>query len=618
MKRGNIVNYRPNYRNHYTDRRKTSAQSQVNNSVVNRMSAANNQTTTGGSNTAGFYNLEEMITYIRENPNVAFGIHQQLTHAPHQDHLNAPMDSSTPQTPKRILDTSENNGTQVSKQQRVLPNGKQSNRNQTSVSIIPSQAKAPNNNNAQQAQAQEERKQEHRITFEQLKRAVASNLPCFLIEYEQTENMKDRPSDVSAASFIVDHFRHQGIAITFSLVGHMGNKLKLGVNNKEAYATLISTDKWPAQINSINIKVIKPKFIPDSFALVARYVPLQYNDDYVKEEIGRNLQSAENIRRIQYRFERRSNDFRFIVKDLREYNTTLKLGRISIGNSLCTITPFLAGNRMTYCTRCWCVGHLREKCNLQRPRCRICLASLIDGQNHECSNIARCAQCDGSHHSLSSECEKVIQYRADLKEQVNNALSTGKLKRLLPHDHNQQTQFQLNQNDFQPLPQPLMPAAAPWRNASIQPSAAANSIGNEDITKMLVSLNQNIVDMKEYWHRIEGKMDRLNGKTDQITLDTELHYETLTKLLPLLLSIIQDFIWPMTSTTFNAAKLEKQQPTLQKYYNSMELILSHLNTDYTSRRKRSMSPPPRLSPTEQLSESTNANQTIGSDQNMSK
>ena len=98
--------------------------------------------------------------------------------------------------------------------------------------------------------------------------------------------------------------------------------------------------------------MIKPKFIPDSFALVVRYVPLQFNDEYVKDEIKRNLQSAENVRRIQYRFQRRTNDFRFIVKDLREYHSTLRLDRISIGNTFCTITPFLTGNRMAYCTRC--------------------------------------------------------------------------------------------------------------------------------------------------------------------------------------------------------------------------------------------------------------------------
>ena len=129
------------------------------------------------------------------------------------------------------------------------------------------------------------------------------------------------------------------------------------------------------------------------------------------------------------------------MKDLREYNSTLKLGRISIGNSFYTITPFLTGNRMTYFTRCWCIGHMRNKCDLEQPRCRICLNNLIDGQLHDCSNIVRCAQRDGGHHSLSSECETVIKYRSELKEQVNNAIASGKLHRVVTQDRAQPVQF---------------------------------------------------------------------------------------------------------------------------------------------------------------------------------
>ncbi|CAF5096291.1 unnamed protein product, partial [Rotaria magnacalcarata] len=304
---------------------------------------------------------------------------------------------------------------------------------------------------------------------------------------------KNRPSDISAASFLEDHFKQQGISITFSLVGHSGIKLKLGVSNKEMYVALISTDKWPSQINNINITVIKPKFIPDAFALVVRYVPLQYNEEYVKEEIERNLQSVENVRH------------------LREYNSTIKLGRISIGNTLCTITPFLTGNRMTFCTRCWCLGHMR--------------------------NRARCAQCNGDHQSLSSEWDKVVEYRSELKVQVNNAISLGKLHRLIPQDRTQSIEFQTKQNEFPLLPQ-CMSGAAPWKLASAQQATTTNMNGSEDVTKMFVLMNQNILDMKENTHRIDEKLDRINEKVNQTALDTELHQETLMKLLPICVSIV--------------------------------------------------------------------------------
>ncbi|CAF2106826.1 unnamed protein product [Rotaria magnacalcarata] len=533
------------------------------------MEQNNNRTNAKNINTTAAYNLEEMIAYIRQNPNIALGIHHHLTEAPHLQQLHTPIEASTPQTPKRNLDSKYG---------------------QMNVSTAP-KASLPLNNNIvlDQHQPQISEHQQGRLPFEQLKRAVSSNLPCFLIEYDQDVYSKNRPSDISAASFLEDHFKQQGISITFSLVGHSGIKLKLGVSNKEMYVALISTDKWPSQINNINITVIKPKFIPDAFALVVRYVPLQYNEEYVKEEIERNLQSVENVRRIQYHFQRRTNDIRFVVKDLREYNSKIKLGRISIGNTLCTITPFLTGNRMTFCTRCWCLGHMR--------------------------NRARCAQCNGDHQSLSSEWDKVVEYRSELKVQVNNAISLGKLHRLIPQDRTQSIEFQTKQNEFPLLPQ-CMSGAAPWKLASAQQATTTNMNGSEDVTKMFVLMNQNILDMKENTHRIDEKLDRINEKVNQTALDTELHQETLMKLLPICVSIVCDFIWPVMA--HNVAGLGDKHSQLQKLLSNVDLLLRDLKSDYSARRKRSTSPPPQLSPSQQPSKSPNITTSNELDQNMSK
>ena len=438
------------------------------------------------------------------------------------------------------------------------------------------------NNHPLDDQQQPSEQQHCYIPFDHLKRAVVSNLPCFLIEYDQVDNSKKRPSDVTVASLIDDHFRQQGISITFSLVGHTGNKLKLGANNKETYAILVSTNKWPTPINNININIIKPKFTPDSFALVVRYVPLQYNDEFIKDEIECNFQSAENVRRLQYRFKRRTNDFRFTVKDIREYNSSLKLGRISIGNSFCTIAPFLTGNRMTYCTRCWCIGHMRNKCNLEKPRYRIYLNNLIDGQLHDCTNIVCCAQCGGGHHSLSSECEKVIKYRSESKEQVNNAIASGKLHRVVPQDRAQPMQFQIKQNEFPSLPLQTS-RANPWKPASAQPSVTTDR--NDDTTKVLFLINQNILDMKENTQRINEKLDRINDKADQTVLDAHLHHETLMKVIPTLVSLTEEFIWPMMVN--DVAGLRNKQQRLQHLLSSLESPLTYLKTDYTAQRKRS-------------------------------
>ncbi|CAF4687653.1 unnamed protein product [Rotaria socialis] len=304
------------------------------------------------------------------------------------------------------------------------------------------------NNNIQldQPRQQASVQQQHRIPFEQLKRAVSSNLPCFFIEYKQAENSKIRPSDISAARVIEDYFKQQGIAISFSLVDHA---------------------------------------------------------------------------------------------DLDEYNSTLKLGRISIGNTFCTITPFVTGNRMAYCTRCWCLGHMRDICNGEYSRCRICLVNLINGQTHA-----------------------LVEYRSNLKEQVEHALSADKLQRLMPQDHVQPTEFRLKQNEFPSLPS-LMSCTTSWKQTSV-PSAVTNNInGIEDTTKLLLSINQNILDMKDNTRRIDEKLDCINEKVHRTSLDVELHNEILMKLLPTLASLVDKFIWPMMLN--DVAGLRNKQDQLKKF-----------------------------------------------------
>ncbi|CAF5191256.1 unnamed protein product, partial [Rotaria magnacalcarata] len=62
-----------------------------------------------------------------------------------------------------------------------------------------------------------------------------------------------------------NQLKHAGVLINrFTLVDWTGKMLKLGVNNKEDYATLVGTDNWPTKINDIDIVVVKPKYVPDS------------------------------------------------------------------------------------------------------------------------------------------------------------------------------------------------------------------------------------------------------------------------------------------------------------------------------------------------------------------
>ncbi|CAF5078497.1 unnamed protein product, partial [Rotaria socialis] len=81
---------------------------------------------------------------------------------------------------------------------------------------------------------------------------------------------------------------------------------------------------------------------------------------------------------------------------------------------------------------------------------------------------------------------KVVEYRSELKAQVNNAISSGKLHRLIPQERTQSMEFQTKQNEFPSLPQ-CMSGATPWKLASSQQATTTNINGSEDVTKMLIS-----------------------------------------------------------------------------------------------------------------------------------
>ncbi|CAF5217766.1 unnamed protein product, partial [Rotaria magnacalcarata] len=125
-----------------------------------------------------------------------------------------------------------------------------------------------------------------RISFNQLKHAVSSNLPCFFIEFTSNADRNSIPTAIHAIDLIFKELQSKGVLINrFTLVD---------------YAILVSTDNWPTKINGINIVVVKPKYMPDSFALVVRYVPRDLEENFVSNEIQRTIASADRIKRIHY------------------------------------------------------------------------------------------------------------------------------------------------------------------------------------------------------------------------------------------------------------------------------------------------------------------------------
>ncbi|CAF5178902.1 unnamed protein product, partial [Rotaria magnacalcarata] len=339
--------------------------------------------------------------------------------------------------------------------------------------------------------------------------------------------------------------------------------------NKVDYATLATTDKWPLKINEIDIEVIKPKYTPDAFTLVVRYVPQELDEKFVENEIQRTIASASRIKRIQYNYHRKLNDYRFEVKDYQEYCSILKLGRIAIGYSWLSITPFYPGNRLTYCTKCWCIGHLRNNCN-SLPKCRICLETFTENTSH----------------SLDAQCQVIQDYKQRLKDEVDEAIKSGKLQRVIPKE--QAPTFELNEQDFPSLGTNINKNPSTGyisQNLVTRPPITTTTTGGSEM--LIGNINNNVMKLVDSMSRLEGKVDQVKSDLKVASLDIQLHQAVLADTIEIMKEFIQKFI--PQSLTYNKTDRASLIPMAQQLFNRFSYAAINLREGFEANRKISRS-----------------------------
>ncbi|CAF3799109.1 unnamed protein product [Rotaria magnacalcarata] len=306
-------------------------------------------------------------------------------------------------------------------------------------------------------------------------------------------------------------------AIYISWLGR--EKLKLGVNNKEDYATLVGTDNWPTKINDIDIVVVKPKYVPDSFALVVRYVPRELDEDFVSNEIQRTIASADRIKRIHYSYQRRTDDYRFDVKDYSEYNAALQLGRIAIGHSWLSITKFYPGNRLTYCTR--------------------------SQKNHS-------------------------------DKDVEVAIQKGLLQRFSPQEKS--PLFEHREQDFPALTASDNHSNKKWNTALPRTTIESNNLRASYTDKTIESINDNLATLIDSNKRLENKVDLVSSNMKTVILDIQLHQAVLADTI----NIMKDFMQYVIPASLTASRAERSSlvHVVNEYYNRLHIVSSRLINSY--------------------------------------
>ncbi|CAF2155499.1 unnamed protein product [Rotaria magnacalcarata] len=259
---------------------------------------------------------------------------------------------------------------------------------------------------------------QHSFSMNVLKRAVSSNLPCFFIIFDASVEPKNIPPSIQVAIMLKKVFARYQIPI-------------------KELSMCVQADK--------KAEFIKSHTLPDCYASVVRYVPLDINQDIARQQILKTIPDAVGFSSIFYHHRQRATyDIRFTVRNLEQYQTALELGRLSIGQHYLPHTTFLTGYRLAYCTACWKIGHMRDK--FQSPvSCRKFLGPYPNGVNPSCQNDTLiCAQCGGNHFSLDSICPVVKEYREELKLAVDKALTSGAINRSAPREVSRPFQQQTN------------------------------------------------------------------------------------------------------------------------------------------------------------------------------
>ncbi|CAF4428967.1 unnamed protein product, partial [Rotaria sp. Silwood2] len=123
----------------------------------------------------------------------------------------------------------------------------------------------------------------------QLKYAISNNLPCFYLKFSLDDDPVQQhklPSAMKVASWIRQLIQQQSAQPLgdFSLLVPAGkNRYKVDVTTKKD-SLLLWNCKWPKDMDKIDIEIERPRALPDSCAVVIRYVPADLPREFVIQE----------------------------------------------------------------------------------------------------------------------------------------------------------------------------------------------------------------------------------------------------------------------------------------------------------------------------------------------
>ena len=175
--------------------------------------------------------LEQISKFLLECPEAALNVHRYLQkhYGDQQQQLFTPVNPTSKRD--RPLDDSGGSIPNESRRWKQCRRGYHQNtqnythdaQQDTSIQPRPQLPLLPSDVQLQRLVSNQSVKQRKRLSFEQLKYAVSSNLPCFHVQFAADADRKAIPSALHASDMILNELQSNGVVINrFTLVGWTG------------------------------------------------------------------------------------------------------------------------------------------------------------------------------------------------------------------------------------------------------------------------------------------------------------------------------------------------------------------------------------------------------------
>ncbi|CAF1653047.1 unnamed protein product, partial [Didymodactylos carnosus] len=138
---------------------------------------------------------------------------------------------------------------------------------------------------------------------------------------------------------------------------------------------------------------------------------------------------VENVIRLKNKAHQEVRAVKLEFNSAKAREELLGKGEVLIAYMKFKVVEYFAQANVLICSNCYGVGHFRKNCPQQNfATCKVCSEKCTNLNNHQCSDVVKCANCGEGHPANTGSCRIIKNYRAALtKNLLSNPITAPPL-----------------------------------------------------------------------------------------------------------------------------------------------------------------------------------------------